>query len=72
VTLTLAVLDIVTLAVRFVGSAIALTIVYVAAENLWRKDLRWRWLLTFIFGLIHGLGFAGILKVVPFFCMLCD
>jgi hypothetical protein len=64
VTLSLAVLDIVTLPVRFVESAIALTIVYVAAENFWRKDLRWRWLLTFIFGLIHGLGFAGVLKEI--------
>ncbi|WP_427159556.1 HupE/UreJ family protein [Aliinostoc sp. HNIBRCY26] len=64
VTLTLAVLDIVTLPVRFVESAIALTIVYVAAENFWRTSLRWRWLLTFIFGLIHGLGFAGVLKEI--------
>lgn len=64
VTLSLAVLNIVTLPGRFVESAIALTIVYVAAENFWRKDLRWRWLLTFIFGLIHGLGFAGVLKEI--------
>jgi HupE / UreJ protein len=64
VTLSLAVLDIVTLPVRFVESAIALTIVYVAAENFWRKGLRGRWLLTFIFGLIHGLGFAGVLKEI--------
>ncbi|MBG1263289.1 HupE/UreJ family protein [Nostoc commune] len=64
VTLSLAVLNIVTLPGRFVESVIALSIVYVAAENFWRKDLRWRWLLTFIFGLIHGLGFAGILKEI--------
>jgi HupE / UreJ protein len=64
VTLSLAVLDIVSLPVRFVESAIALTIVYVAAENFWRKGLRGRWLLTFIFGLIHGLGFAGVLKEI--------
>lgn len=64
VTLSLAVLDIVTLPVRFVESAIALSIVYVAAENFWRKGLRWRWLITFVFGLIHGLGFAGVLKEI--------
>ncbi|BAY23505.1 hypothetical protein NIES2100_32700 [Calothrix sp. NIES-2100] len=64
VTLSLAVLNIVTLPVRFVESAIALTIVYVAAENFWRKGVRGRWLLTFIFGLIHGLGFAGVLKEI--------
>lgn len=62
VALALAVLNIVTLPVRLVESAIALTIIYVASENLWQKNLQWRWLLTFCFGLIHGLGFAGILK----------
>lgn len=62
VTLALAVLNMVTLPDRLVESAIALTIIYVASENLLRKNLQWRWLLTFCFGLIHGLGFAGILK----------
>lgn len=64
VTLTLAVLNIVSLPTRFVESAIALAIVYVAAENSWRKGLRGRWLLTLIFGLIQGLGFAGILQEI--------
>jgi HupE / UreJ protein len=64
VTLSLAVLNIFTLPVRVVESAIALTIVYVALENFWRKNARGRWLLTFIFGLIHGLGFAGVLKEI--------
>jgi hydrogenase/urease accessory protein HupE len=64
VTLSLAVLNIVTLPVQFVESAIALTIVYVALENFWCKNVRWRWLLTFTFGLIHGLGFAGVLKEI--------
>ncbi|MBD2214831.1 HupE/UreJ family protein [Nostoc linckia FACHB-104] len=64
VTLSLAVLNIVTLPVQFVESAIALTIVYVALENFWRKNVRGRWLLTFAFGLIHGLGFAGVLKEI--------
>lgn len=66
VTLSLAVLDIVTLAPRLVESGVALSIAYVAAENLWRRDkdkaLRMRWKVTFGFGLIHGLGFASILK----------
>jgi hypothetical protein len=64
ITLSLAVLDLVAIPPRLVESAIALTIVYVAAENFWRKDLKGRWLITFIFGLIHGLGFAGILKEI--------
>ncbi len=64
ITLSLAVLNIVTLPSRWVESAIALSIVYVAAENFWRKEqaLRDRWLVTFGFGLVHGLGFASILK----------
>ena len=65
ITLTLAVLNIFTLPARFVEAMIALSIIYVAAENLWRdpeKAARWRWLLTLGFGLIHGLGFAGVLR----------
>jgi hydrogenase/urease accessory protein HupE len=63
-TLTLAVLDIVSLPSRVVESGIALSIAYVAAENLWRREraLTRRWLVTFGFGLIHGLGFASILR----------
>lgn len=64
VTLSLAVLNIVALPSRWVESAIAASIVYVAAENFWRGQhaLRNRWLVTFGFGLVHGLGFASILK----------
>ena len=64
VTLSLAVLDIVALPSRLVESAIALSIVYVAAENVWRGNasLRTRWLVTFGFGLVHGLGFASALQ----------
>lgn len=61
-TLSLAVLGIVTLPASVVEIAIALSIIYVAAENLLRKETKQRWLLTFCFGLIHGLGFAGILQ----------
>ncbi len=63
-TLSLAVLNVVSLPTRWVESAIALSIVYVATENFWRKEraLRDRWLITFGFGLVHGLGFASILK----------
>ncbi|MGB8700227.1 MAG: HupE/UreJ family protein [Thermosynechococcaceae cyanobacterium] len=62
ITLSLAVLGAVSLPGRLVESAIALTIVYVAAENFWRKTTKGRWLLTFAFGLIHGFGFASILR----------
>ena len=39
---------------------IAVTIAFVAIENVFVKDMpRWRPALVFFFGLIHGLGFAG-------------
>ena len=61
ITLILAALGVARLPSRLVECAIALTIVYVAAENLWRKNFAHRWLLTFAFGLIHGFGFAGVI-----------
>jgi hypothetical protein len=45
-----------------VEAAIALTIVYVALENLWIKSTGKRWRLAFCFGLIHGFGFANLLQ----------
>ena len=35
---------------------------YVAIKNLWIKSARHRWMLTFGFGLIHGFGFANVLR----------
>lgn len=46
---------------RLVETAIAASILYAAAENAFRPDASRRWLLTFGFGLIHGLGFASAL-----------
>jgi hydrogenase/urease accessory protein HupE len=62
ITISLAVLGIVELPSRFIEATIAFSICYVAAENLFRREIRYRWGLTFLFGLIHGLGFANILK----------
>lgn len=64
ISLSLAVLDLLSLPPRFVESGVALSIAYVAGENLLRREiaLRSRWVVTFGFGLIHGLGFASILK----------
>jgi hydrogenase/urease accessory protein HupE len=64
VTLLLSALDVVRVPSRLTEVLIAASIVYVAAENLWRagEDLRQRWLLTFAFGLVHGLGFASELR----------
>ncbi|WP_235824767.1 HupE/UreJ family protein [Bacillus salipaludis] len=62
ITLTLSVLGVVTLPLRFVEAVIAFSICYVAAENIFRKEIRYRWTITFLFGLIHGLGFATLLR----------
>jgi hypothetical protein len=48
---------------RLVESLIAVSIAYTAAENIVRPDVRWRFVLTFGFGLVHGLGFASTLAV---------
>jgi len=60
-TLVAAALGVLRLPGRLVESAIALSIVYVGAENLVVREPRRRWLLAFGFGLVHGLGFAGVL-----------
>lgn len=62
ITLLLAALQIVSLDSRFVEIVIALSICYVALENLFRKEVNYRWLMTFGFGLIHGFGFASALQ----------
>jgi len=62
ITLSLAVLDVVQLPSRLVETLIALSIVYVAAENFFVRDLRRRAWITFAFGLIHGFGFASALR----------
>jgi hydrogenase/urease accessory protein HupE len=61
-TLALAVLQIIRLPPQLVEVGIALTIMYVAAENLWTRETAHRWMLTFGFGLVHGFGFANVLR----------
>ncbi|MCY7369249.1 MAG: HupE/UreJ family protein [Chamaesiphon sp.] len=62
VTLFLAALNIVSVPSRWVEIAIALSIAYIASENLWKKEARARWQLAFGFGLIHGLGFSSVMQ----------
>lgn len=60
VTLGLAMAGIVLLPSRLVETLIALSIVVMAVENCFMREAKpWRWALVFLFGLIHGLGFAG-------------
>jgi hydrogenase/urease accessory protein HupE len=62
ITLALATFDVVILPSRFTESMIALSIIYVAVENLIRKRSLERWRITFLFGLIHGFGFSNVLR----------
>lgn len=63
-TLALSTFGLIELRSRWVESAIAASILYVGVENLLRgaSHFRGRWLLTFTFGLVHGLGFASVLR----------
>jgi len=64
-TLALSVLNILTLPAQIVEPVIALSIAYVALENLTGKSaLSRRWAVSFLFGLVHGFGFAGALTEV--------
>ncbi|RMH44420.1 MAG: HupE/UreJ family protein [Deltaproteobacteria bacterium] len=62
ITLILAALSIVTLPSRVVESAIALSIVWIAVGNLAVREPRHRAAVTFAFGLLHGMGFAAMLR----------
>src|SRR5262249_61906099 len=63
-TLILAALDVISLPSRFVESAIAASIVYIALENMAPREPRYRWPIAFLFGLVHGLGFAAMLRPI--------
>ncbi len=61
-TLALSMYGVFSLPSRPVEALIALSIVYVALENLFTRELKRRRLaVVFAFGLLHGLGFAGVL-----------
>lgn len=62
-TLGLAWFGLVHVPARVIEPLIALSIVAVAVENLWARSLTpWRPFVVFAFGLVHGLGFADILR----------
>ena len=62
-TLALAALGLVHVSGRLVEPLIAASIVWVALENIRRRDrVSRRWIVAFGFGLVHGLGFAEVLQ----------
>ena len=63
ITLALTIYGLVSLRPAIVEPLIALSIVYVAVENIATSELKpWRVALVFGFGLLHGMGFAGVLS----------
>lgn len=64
-TLALGILGIVTVPANIVGPLIAASIVYVGIENVFSRNMPpWRPVVVFVFGLLHGLGFASVLEEV--------
>lgn len=65
ITLALTIYGVVSLPSSIVEPLIALSIVYVAVENIFTDRLHaWRPLVVFGFGLLHGMGFAGVLSEI--------
>ena len=62
ITLALATLNVLNISPRIIEPLIAASIVYVGLENILRRGVENRWMLTFGFGLIHGCGFATALR----------
>ncbi len=65
ITLALGTTGIIQLSPSIVEPLIAASIIYVAIENIISDRLqRWRPVIVFCFGLLHGLGFAGVLSEI--------
>jgi hypothetical protein len=65
ITLALSMKSIIVAPGAVVEPIIALSILFVAVENILIKELKpWRIVLVFMFGLIHGLGFASALNEI--------
>ena len=61
ITLALTALGVIHLPGRIIEPIIAISIAFVAIENLFARDVRpWRTAVVFLFGLVHGMGFAEV------------
>jgi hypothetical protein len=61
ITLTLATLGVISLPSRWVESTIAASVIIAALNNIFPLFRERRWLMAFVFGLVHGFGFASVL-----------
>ena len=66
ITLALASLDIINLEGWIVESIIAFSIILVALNNIFPVFHDRSWIVLFTFGLFHGMGFASVMKDLPF------
>src|SRR5664279_1214274 len=65
ITLALSMKGIIKLPAGIVEPLIALSIMFVAAENILLNELKaWRIAIVFMFGLVHGMGFASALNEI--------
>ena len=62
ITLSLASLGVISLPSRLIESAIAASVAFAGVSNLYPALTQRRWLVAFLFGLIHGFGFASVLS----------
>lgn len=62
ITLALAAFEVVSLPSRWIESAIAASVILAALNNVYPLIHRHLWLVAFAFGLVHGFGFANVLK----------
>lgn len=63
ITLTLSAYDIISFQSSIIEPIISISIIFIALENLFSKEVKpWRIIIIFIFGLIHGMGFASVLN----------
>ena len=66
ITLALASFEIISLPSRLIESIIALSIVLVAINNIIPTFRDRTWIILFLFGLFHGMGFASVMQNLPF------
>jgi hypothetical protein len=64
ITLSMAALNVAQLPSRWVETAIAASVIVAALNNLVPVFYAQRWIAAFVFGLIHGFGFAGVLSAL--------
>lgn len=64
ITLSLAALNVINVPSYLVEPIIAISIIYVGLENIFKTEQTKRWLIAYVFGLVHGLGFASVLQEI--------